>query len=171
MLSLKIVTRRKNDTNLGFPEITIDNYGGEAILYGASILEAGMTNGKTSVRLVFELNGKYFVAQTSADIMLELASVLQGANSIFGNSYAEFKHAEKISMMRQRELRSLGKIRQFFKCLFGIHRFYEIDTDKYTLGYSKTIFRCQDCAITEVEYSFEIFPGRRQVIQRKKLKV
>jgi hypothetical protein len=171
MLSLKIVTRRKNDSNLGFPEITIDEYSGEAILYGASILEAGMTNGKTSVRLVFEMRGKYVVAQTSADIMLELASVLQGANSIFTNSHAEFKYAEKISMMRQRELKPMEKIGQFFKCLFGIHRFYAIDIDKYTQGYSKSTFRCQDCAITEVEYSFEMSPGRRQVIKRKKIKI
>lgn len=79
MTTLDIRAARKTQKESNFPEITAHNFEGEVLLYGVSILEAGMVSGEASVGFILKTDdGKYFLAQTSAGIIKTLAKAIEG---------------------------------------------------------------------------------------------
>lgn len=76
---LKIKICRANETEPAFPFVKAENFAGELELVGLSILERGMTSGKTAIGLLLHSGGAYFMAQTSAEILRSAAAALEGA--------------------------------------------------------------------------------------------
>lgn len=63
-----------------FPEIVNENFYCEAKLHGVSVLQSGMTTGKTSVGIAIELpDGKYVLVQTSASMIEGIFAAIRGA--------------------------------------------------------------------------------------------
>lgn len=84
MIPLNIIIKTIDDKDPAFPQVTPENYVGESILESVSILQHGMTSGKTSIGLLIKLpDGKYVVAQTSAGLLDMIWHAWQGAEQRF----------------------------------------------------------------------------------------
>lgn len=81
----KIVVCAEDNTDPAFPELTPDNtIDVRSQIYGMSILENGMVNGKTSIAIVIKTSdGKFVLAETSAAIFDMMHSALAGAEQRF----------------------------------------------------------------------------------------
>lgn len=78
MLNIRIA--RKSQKEPAFPEITDKNFVEKLELYGASILEGGMTSGKTSIGFVVkDAHGGFYMLETSAAIIDGLYHAIKGA--------------------------------------------------------------------------------------------
>lgn len=78
MPTLQTIVKRKKDTTPAVDR-TADK---ELRFEHAVILEAGMSSGKTSVSFgLTDMDGKYYIAQTSAAILEVLLAAIKGAEA------------------------------------------------------------------------------------------
>jgi hypothetical protein len=87
MITTKIRIQSLEDAMNGMPAIegiNSPNDYTEVELKTVAILESGLTSGKTSIMFHFETgDGKKYIAQTSANMLRNIAGILQGAEARF----------------------------------------------------------------------------------------